>query len=112
MEKIEWITPVRSKRPVGINQVKVKRTISSGGEYTEIAFYGESAKNITNGDYIKAGVGANRIYFDKADMNSGFKMTRGYKEIRYIRLRGFRERFVGVHDLEYDADSCLWYIEA
>ncbi len=112
MEKIDWIVPVRGKHLVGINQVKVKKTIASGGEYTEIAFYGDSSSCITNGDYIKAGVGANRIYFDKADRNSGFKMMRGYKEIRYIRLRGFRERFVGIHDLEYDADSCLWYIEA
>lgn len=111
MEQIEWAIPYRLERPTGRNNVKVKKTTSNGTEYTEIQFYDSCCQNITNGDYLKAGVAATRIYFGKSNRENGFKIGHKYKEVRYIRFRGWRERFAGMHELKFDSDSCLWYIE-
>lgn len=112
MEKVEWITPIRRRwnNKFKPNQVRVRKTVlhyaaNNNAECTDVIFYGTSSLMITNGDYIKVGVSAKRIYFDVGNRESGYKMTKGYKEQRYIRVRGWHERFIGIHDLKFDGGA-------
>ena len=81
----------------------------SGRKYTNIGFYHGSQLKITDGWMLKVGMTAERMYFCPTKAK-GFKLGRGSTNMVYIRIPGWKEDFVGEHDLIFDPEEKLWFI--
>lgn len=101
---IEWMEASKRNKIADGCDVSV-RVISKGGgrENTHITFYDGSYRKITNGNSIKIGTSADKIYFGES--RNGFKLRDYNKnpECRKVVIAPRLEDFVGDYKLQYDA---------
>lgn len=103
-KKLNWVVKQNT------SNVDVNISVSQSG--TRISFRNGCFEKINKeGIYFRYAIDGNRMYFDKANEEEGYKIRVESNSTRWVCLTKWMKGFQGGYDLEYDEEEKLYYIE-